>query len=258
MAFAVGFVILYVTAILTPQGQQWDAVSLGAFPWLRSDGWLSLYEAREWLPFVLLGIAAVAGIESVIHRQWIAMVTVGCLLLPTALASSTFKGGLLPRPDLGDFAYNYQTFPSGHTAMSLAAVVAIIWFGPRWLNPALIVVLGMIVWFVAAASLLSYAHRASDIIGGALLVGAFACAISAIAGMPPTGRAAARKLWTCVGLLGIAASATFLGIEQAVLVGGVDVPLFIDAIALSAVVAVGGVVMVVLTNQHPAKTPQSG
>lgn len=254
VAFGVAFVVLYALAILTPAGQEWDAATLGTFGWLRGEGWLSLYGARDLIPFLLLGLAAVAGVEGMIRRRWVAVVSAGALVMLTGLASFAFKGGLLPRPYLGDFAYTYQTFPSGHTAMSLAAVVAIIWFGPRWLHPIVVVVLGVVVGLVACASLLSYAHRGSDVVGGALLVGAVAFAISAIAGVPPLGRQGPRAIWTVIGLMGMVAGAVVFSVALgAIASGGPDIPALIDPIGASVVVAVAGAIAVVLANQYPVQ-----
>lgn len=250
--YAAGFVAIYYTAILTPLGQQWDAASLGAFGWLRSEGWLAVYGTRDWIPFVLLAAGGAAGIEGLVRKRWGAVVAAGSLVALTGLASYAFKAGLLPRPHLGDFAYSYQTFPSGHTAISLAAVVAIVWFGPKWLHPVLGVVLGVVVGLVGVASLLSYAHRASDIVGGALLVGVFACGISGVVGVPSLGRAGARVGWTIVGVVGIIVGTIFLAVSMAAM--GIDTgrsAAHIDAIGASAIAGLGGVIAVVLANQYP-------
>lgn len=254
VAFAVGFAALYASAILTPQGQRWDAVSLGTFPELRGEQWFVLYDTRDWLPFVLLGLTAVAGVEALLRRRWGAVAAAGSLLALTALASRVAKDGALPRPDLGDFAYPYQTFPSGHTAVSLAAVVAIVWLGPKWLHPVLVVVLGAVVAFISLASLLSFAHRAADVIGGALLAGAIACAISAIAGARPRDRNGLRAAWSIVGLACIGAAGMLYAVALTTLASGAgDASGLVDAIGLTAFVGGGGVIVVVLADQHPLR-----
>ncbi|GAA1919638.1 hypothetical protein GCM10009775_10310 [Microbacterium aoyamense] len=245
VAFAAAFVALYTAAVLTPQGQFWDAQSLGTFGEFRTEDWLAVYEARDWLPFALLGLGAIAGIEGIIRRRWVAVVASSALVGLTALAGYTFKGGVLPRPYLGEFAYTYQTFPSGHVAMSLAAVVAMVWFAPRWLHPIVLFVLGAVIVLVAVASLLSFAHRASDVVAGGLLAGAIAFAISAIVGLPPSRIRWPRLAWSVAGGVALVACA----VVYAMLLAGDGAEPDIDVIAVVAIVAVAGVTAVVLANQ---------
>lgn len=246
------FVVLYVIAILTPVGQRWDAMSLGAFPQWREELWLAVFTAREWLPFVLLGFAAVAGVEAMLRGRWEAIAASGVLVSVTALASFSFKDGVLPRPYLGDFAYSYNTFPSGHTAITLAAVVTVVWFGPRWLHPLVVGVFGVVVGFVAVASWLSFAHRGSDIVGGALLAGALACGISAVLGVPAGGREWPRLAWTATGIGALLFAALSMTV-MLVAIASDDplVPIEPWTVGLSVLTGTAGTLVVVLANQYP-------
>lgn len=251
---AVGFIALYATAMLTPAGQALDAASLGTFPAFRGEGWLAVYGARDLLLLALLCAAAVAGVECIIRRRWVAAIA-GCALIgATAVAGLLLKSGL-PRPDLGDQAYLYQTFPSGHAAVSLAAVVATIWFGPRWLRPIVVLVMGSVAVFIAMASLLSFAHRASDIVGGALMVGAFAGATSAMLGSPRIRFPSARAVFCLLGSGSVVVGAALYALALAVLAAGLagTIPI-LDVIASSVTLTVGGVMAVVLADQYPIRT----
>lgn len=245
VVFAALFWALYALAILTPAGQQWDAASLGTFWWLRGEEWLAIYGIRDWLVFGLLALAVVAGVESAIKRRWTAVVAAGTLVALSGLGGYALKLALLPRPYLGEFAYTYQTFPSGHTAVALAASVAVAWFAPRWLRPTVVLILGVSVVVVGLTSLLSYAHRASDVIGGVLLAGAIGFAIAAVAGR---GRSihSASVGWTIAGAIAIVAGVVVLAASVVRAGGDSD----IAALGIATVLALCGTTTVVLASQR--------
>jgi membrane-associated phospholipid phosphatase len=177
--FGLGFIALFVIAVLTPFGQLIDAGSLSLFGWLRSDAWLAFYDGRDIVMYCVLAGAAVAALSEVLQHRW-GPPAYSVLLLAIVGAVSIGMKEFVVRPDLGDFAYSHNTFPSGHTAMVLAGAVAIIWCGSRWMSPVLVLVLGGLVAFVALSSVFSMAHRASDSIGGVLLAGAVSCGLAAL------------------------------------------------------------------------------
>nr|WP_274636843.1 phosphatase PAP2 family protein [Microbacterium bovistercoris] len=222
---------------------------MGAFDGLRGDMWLGAYRLRDWMPFVLLGGAAVAGVEASVRGRWKGIIASLTLVGLAGGASFISKAGLLPRPQLGGYAYAFNTFPSGHTAVCLAAVVAVVWLAPRWLHPGVIVVLGMLAASTAFASLLSFAHRGSDIIGGVLLVGALAFAISAVAGGDAEGREDHRRPWSIAG-------ATAVVIGTAVLFVGGDTSA--DAVGYAVLLMTGGTTSLVLANQAPLRSMPRG
>jgi hypothetical protein len=109
------------------------------------------------------------------------------------------------------------------------------------LHPLVLVVLGTAAFVTAYASLLSSAHRGSDIVGGALLVGVFSFVACAIFGAPVESRKAGYRRCSAVG------------------VGGVVLAIFVlivgrgsaDAIGFAVGLATGGVMLFVLANQCP-------
>ena len=175
--YTVAFVALFLLAVWTPTGQLLDASSLSAFPLLRSEGWMRLYGSRGLVAIGLLLFAGLAVGWAMLAGR-IGDGLRGALLLVVTAQASSWLDSALVRPDLGDFAYPYNTFPSGHTAISLAAVVTIVWAlrpsrSMEWLLVASVL-------FVGAASLLSFAHRASDIVGATLLTGVLVSVVALI------------------------------------------------------------------------------
>lgn len=209
--YAVAFVWLYVVAVLTPFGQLIDAGSLSLFGWLRSDAWLAFYDGRDVVMWCVVAAAVVAALTDVLEHRWKPPIYSAVLVGVVAAVAVGMKE-FAPRPDLGDFAYAHNTFPSGHTAITLAAAVAIIWCYPRWMSPVLVLVLGGVVAFVALGSLFSMAHRASDSIAGALLAGAVSCALAAISGATGAVSSRRRKGWVIAG-------ATLVGVGLVYLAG---------------------------------------
>lgn len=207
--YIVAFVALFLLAVWTPTGQFLDASSLSALPLLRSEGWMTLYSSRGLVAIGLLLFAGLAAGWAMLAGRIGDGLRGAVLLIATAEVSRLLDSALV-RPDLGDFAYPYNTFPSGHTAISLAAVVTIVWAlplsrGVDWLLIASVL-------FVGAASLLSFAHRASDIVGAPMLTGALVSVIalmsSPLGGMAPVDskplRTARSILAIALGLLVIA------------------------------------------------------
>lgn len=204
-AFGVAYVALYVGAVLTPLGQSIDAGSLSVLGPLRGEAWLAVYDGRDLILAALLGTAAVAALSVAFERNWKAPL-MSAILIGVVAAVATSGKAFLPRPYHGDFAYAVNTYPSGHAALCLAAAVAIIWCAPRWFSRIVVVVLGALVLFVALASVLSFAHRVSDSLGGILLTGAVSCVLVAIGRPEPRAISRARSITMLVIGLVLAAS----------------------------------------------------
>ena len=176
--YALAMTLVYAVLVCTPIGQRVDAATLGAFPAVQGDGWLALYGARDVIPVLLCVTVGILSAVAMVRRR--ITPAVSALALVAAVFALARALERLPRPDLGAFAYAHNTFPSGHTAVSLAAVVAIGWTAPGRRELRLMAVPLALAVAVAVFSLLSFAHRGSDVVGGALLTGAVASAISAI------------------------------------------------------------------------------
>jgi membrane-associated phospholipid phosphatase len=169
--YGFAFIVIYLAAVLTGVGQRLDAISLATLEVLRMDPLTDLFALRSWIPIALIVAVGVLVVVALARRRRAAAFRAVCVVGLTYVVSQVLKDDLLGRPDLGDFSYDYNTYPSGHVAVSLAAAVAICWLLPRASGRALAIGLGGVTMCVALFSVLSFAHRASDVVGGALLAG---------------------------------------------------------------------------------------
>jgi membrane-associated phospholipid phosphatase len=241
--FGSAFALLTVVALWTQNGQRFDASTLGAFDALRSDAFVRAYGVRDWLTGALLVVAAVAGVEALVRRAWRAVAASVVLIGLSLVASFAFKaGGLLERAELGDFAYSYNTFPSGHVAAALAAVVAVAWLNPRWMTRTALVVIAVACGAIAVMSLLSFAHRLSDVLGGVLLTGAIAFAITAVVAPWPRRRP---DRWVYGALGACAVGGTLVGAAML----GASVP--VDLVVAVGFAGCAAAIAVVVRMQHP-------
>jgi hypothetical protein len=194
-------IAVYVFFVATAQGQLLDASSFGAVSWLRlgGGGWASalrtvLLVVSGALFVVLLVIALV---QRRVREAGVALVI--CVI--ALLLSGGLKQFVVARPDLGNFGYSYNTFPSGHETITVASLVgAYLLLPEKSRRPAIVLPFLVLGTASGAFQVIAYAHRPSDVIGAALLVGAVAAWIP--------GRAegiGARWRWTLWVVVGIAA-----------------------------------------------------
>ncbi|GAB6859023.1 phosphatase PAP2 family protein [Microbacterium xylanilyticum] len=237
-AHAGAFGVVYLVFVCTETGQGVDAATLGAFPLLQGEGWMRVYGIRDVLPVVLMVLVAILAVVSIVCRRIWAVVAASALVMGVFGLARLFDA--LPRPQFGAFGYPQNTFPSGHVAVCLACAVAIGWLAPAAGRRMLAAVAFGITLIVAAASLLSLAHRGSDVVGGALLTGAAAGAVSTFGGLPADPLPAQEPLRRRLGLaIVVAAGCAALGI---VVGPEVRAPLA-GAASLVAVTAIAGVVV---------------
>jgi membrane-associated phospholipid phosphatase len=175
--FGLASAAVYAGLIATSFGQWLDAGSFGALSLL--NGPLGDAAATFRIAGVVgLGIVAlVAGLVALLRRRWRAVLQAVAILVLSAAGSEALKR-VLPRPELGGNGYAGNTFPSGHMAIALALAVAVAVMLPvrRWARPAsaaaIVVAAG-----VGCASIVSYAHRPSDVLGAVLVVGTIASCV---------------------------------------------------------------------------------
>jgi membrane-associated phospholipid phosphatase len=175
VAFLAAGVALYIFFIRTALGQNLDASSFAAVVELRkitgpwADGLrLGIPEAAGVLLLVLLIIALV-------HRRLRGAFAAVALSVITLALSEGLKDVVVVRPFLGDFGYAENTFPSGHTAVTVSVLIGCYWLLPdRLRRPIVLVPLVILGAAGALFQVVAYAHRPSDVFGGALLVGAIA------------------------------------------------------------------------------------
>lgn len=172
------FVALWAASHLTVAGQAADA---GAFrtlaPWHDTAGDLA-GALRQGLPVAGAAAAALLGALALARRRWRDLAAA----VLVAAGTAGFAVGLrevLVRPDLGGFGYAHQTFPSGHVAVvgGLCVAVWLLWPWPA--SRAAAGWTGLAVTAVAAlASVVTYAHRPSDVVGSLLVAATAAVAVS--------------------------------------------------------------------------------
>jgi membrane-associated phospholipid phosphatase len=150
-------------------------------------GWRNIAEQMTWFGrstawlvlLALLGVFfAIAG-RFAKHRRdrlrafWVAG-SAAYLFLAIALAglaNDVIKMVGRPRPTVGatglspfHFSYDYESFPSGHTAVAFGLAFALARLDPRWRWPALIFAIA-----VGASRIILRAHYLGDVLGGALV-----------------------------------------------------------------------------------------
>jgi hypothetical protein len=188
LAFAAALVALYGLAVATPWGQAVDARSLGV-PYLLTPVFSAL---RVGMPIVAAVGAAAALVAGLVRRRW-ADVIVSALAAGAVIAASGWlRDDVFARPDLGLHGYLANTFPSRHVVITcaLAAVVVRLWPWPER-RRGVVVGAAAVTTAAAYASMATYAHRASDTLGGVLLVGVVAAVFAR--GRVPGIRAAALR-----------------------------------------------------------------
>lgn len=247
VGYSLALLLIYVLCVCTPIGQRLDGATLGAFPAVQSDGWLRVYGARDVIPVLLCAAAGILAAVSFARRRIIPAIAALTLLVSVFALSRLLDQ--LPRPGLGAFGYAHNTFPSGHTAVSLAGVVAIGWALPAPYRLRLLLVPSVLAFLVAAFSLLSFAHRGSDVVGGALLAGAVAAGIAAVGGSSRPGLNARERLPGGPRL--VLASAVMVVVLVAAIAQGVQAPLM-GAASLLAVAAISVSVVLDETGAAPS------
>lgn len=158
----------------TALGQRLDASTFGAVIPVRSA--LGVWADR--LRIALPGLAGLTGlslfIAALVRRRTRDATAAGLVTIITFASSTVLKYGI-PRPYLGEFGYRENTFPSGHTAVTVAVLIGAVWMLPGLVSRPAFLVASVVIGAAAGVfQVASYAHRLSDVVGGALLAGAVA------------------------------------------------------------------------------------
>ena len=172
LGFALAVVLVYLTFVWTRVGQQLDAAAFLAAGTVASSPFGVLVDQTRTTAVVVLAVAAtIASVRALIQRRLYAVSTALLLVITSAGIARALRAEL-PRPYLGEFAYQYNTLPSGHAAAAAALVVALlvllpVGLAPRTVNSAAI----LVITGSGFASVLSFAHRPSDVLAAVLIVG---------------------------------------------------------------------------------------
>lgn len=175
--------------IRSASGQRLDASTFAAVSTLRETVGVWVDWLRLVLPGLAAGLAFIVLAFAVVRGRWRSAIAPICLVILTLVVSTALKDFLVTRPYFGDYGYPQNTFPSGHTAVTVAVLVAFYWLLPRP-RPLVTIPLTVLGSTAALFQVASYAHRLSDVIGGALLVGVIAVLL-----VGPVGDLRARWRW---------------------------------------------------------------
>ncbi|MFC4243703.1 hypothetical protein ACFOYW_09985 [Gryllotalpicola reticulitermitis] len=172
VVFAVGFVIVYAAAVLTPLGQQLDAATLGAFGWLSPVGRRAAGPLRDLLA-VAAGVVAIATVAwLLIRRRSVDAMRITIAVAAVAGGGELLKQFALGRPWYGDFGYAQNTLPSVHAAfVAVGFTAALSALTDSWRRRLLSWVAFVAAFLAALVGPVSYAHRAGDSLAALLLVG---------------------------------------------------------------------------------------
>lgn len=210
VAFATAFALTYLIAVGTWEGQVVDSAAFRALASVHDATAAGAAWFRAVMPVAMALVAMAMAAAALFSRRWLDVVRAAVMVAGSVVACEALKA-LLPRPDLGPHGYHDNTFPSGHLAFALSAALATgVVAVHRWWAQVIFAVSLACALGLAWASITTYAHRPSDVVGAALLVGAVASL--ALWGRAPVAR---RRPTLAVSLCLLAAWAV-----ASVIVGG--------------------------------------
>lgn len=217
-------------AVSTARGQRADNSAMTTV----SAGAQTLHQLHSYLGIISIGTTAVVLAVCVILAllRGRVFVAVGAIVLVAGANVSTqfLKKAYFDRPNFGHETIN--SYPSGHTTVAVASVLAALLVTPALLRPAVIVLGSFAATLVGTSTVVGGWHRPSDVIGAlavCLIWGALvALAVGALHHPQTDG-----LVRSCVlALIGAAAAGAFLiavGVRPTNGVAG-----FVDATAILA------------------------
>ncbi|WP_141390375.1 phosphatase PAP2 family protein [Cellulosimicrobium cellulans] len=184
------FVALWAASHLTVAGQQADAGAFRTLAPLHDAGRDLAGALRRGLPVACAAVVAVLGVVALVRRAWRDLLAAVVVVLGTVGIALGLRE-VLVRPDLGGYGYAHQTFPSGHVAVvgGLCVAIWLLWPWPASRTAAGWAGLGVTA-VAALASVVTYAHRPSDVVGSLLVAVAVTVAVVWLLDVPRGARTA--------------------------------------------------------------------
>jgi membrane-associated phospholipid phosphatase len=182
LAFVALLAVLYWAFVLTEAGQRLENVALAGAALrtepTRADAQTGLGMISETSFAVVILLAAAA---AVFRRRLTLAVVIVAAMGGSVVVAELLKGSL-PRPGLveGPAWILRNTFPSGHAAVAAAIGVGLVLAVPARLRWMALPVAAVGAALVGQATIGAGWHRASDAIGGVLLVLGVTCAVLAV------------------------------------------------------------------------------
>jgi membrane-associated phospholipid phosphatase len=242
-ACAGGLATVYLLAVWTAPGQRFEDAVLRAAD--RVTGSAEEARAVDFLdaitvPSVVTAMALVILTGLLRHRLFLGVVSAG--MITASIATTVIFQHFLERPTLlahGDRRQD-QSFPSGHAAVALALMCAVVLVVPyKFRGPAL--VLGSL-WAVSVgvATVTASWHRPSDTLGSGLIVVGWACGAVALltrsGKVRPAGNgtpAVLARAYAAVAVLALAVAATAVALVLTHHAGGNEILLAGRSLAFS-------------------------
>lgn len=170
-----GAVAVGVVALATAAGQWLDERALkqahNAFPGLTDRG----RELLDLLPWAVGGICAVALVVLAVRARRLAPALTGAAVVVLSnLTVQLLKRVFVDKPDLGIQEAAANSFPSGHTAATAAAVAVVLLAAPAAARPAVALLGAGAMTATGIATLVNGWHRPSDVVASLLVVGGWA------------------------------------------------------------------------------------
>lgn len=171
-------VLVYLLAVWTAAGQRFeDAVLNGADLSAGSVDGARATDALDWIsaPTVLLTAAAVLTIGFLRRKALLGFVGVG--VMAASVATAEVVQHSFRRPVLLTHGYRRedQSFPSGHTAVAISVMCAVVLVTPYRLRGVVLLVTSVAAAAIEVSTVTASWHRPSDSLGSDLIVLLFTC-----------------------------------------------------------------------------------
>lgn len=171
------FVLVYLLALHTEIGQRFeDAVWLGSDT-VSTQRATQATNALNWIGDSS-GTIAVAGIFLIgVLRRRVVLALAGVGIVAASVGTAEFLKDTLSRPDLvpADSNPGGNSFPSGHTAVAMAVMFALILVVPYRIRGLVAFCSAALATEIGALTVIARWHRPSDTVGADLMVLGYTC-----------------------------------------------------------------------------------
>lgn len=175
-ASAAVFIALYVWAVTTTAGQEFDGSTLALGAELREQ-WSepTLARAADLAPWLIIVPTGLLLAVHALRGRWRQALIAGALPVVAYVVATALHDAVLPRPYLGDFGYEINTLPSERLAVAVACCCVLVWLAPRFVPRGVLVpVLAVTAAAVGALEVAAFSSRFADVVACAPLVGILA------------------------------------------------------------------------------------
>lgn len=200
--------LLKFAAVSNPRGQRLDEAAMNTV----FGGSMTLEQLQSILGQVTVGTTAFAllccVILALVRGRFQAAIGAVVLVAGANITTQLLKRVVFDRPDFGLQSLN--SFPSGHTTVTIASVLAAVLVAPAALRAIVIVLGSFAATLVGASTLVGDWHRPSDVIGALLVALAWAAVIALILGVTHEPRTDGFLVSSLLGLAGAAVAGLVL------------------------------------------------